>query len=120
VLIPAVRVFLATEPTDLRRGFDGLAAAVRDRLGSDPASGAVFVFLGRNPRLVKLLFWDRSGYVLVAKRLERGRFSLPREVPADVRQLEIETPELLLLLEGISLAGSSRRARWKPQTLTSF
>jgi transposase len=120
VLIPSVRVFLATERIDLRRGFDGLAAAVRDRLAGDPASGAVFVFLGRNPRLAKLLFWDRSGYVLIAKRLEKGCFSLPRPARSDVRQLEIEPAELLLLLEGIELAGSRRRERWKPQTLTSF
>jgi transposase len=115
-----VRVFLATEPLDLRRGFDGLAAAVRERLAGDPASGAVFVFLGRNPRLVKLLFWDRTGYVLVSKRLERGRFSLPRQIPEGQRQLALETAELLLLLEGITLAGATRRPRWKPQSLTSF
>lgn len=120
MLIPAVRVFLATERIDLRRGFDGLAAAVRDRLSGDPASGAVFVFLGRNPRLAKLLFWDRSGYVVIAKRLEKGCFSLPRSVEPGTLQIEVEPAELLLLLEGIDLAGSRRRARWKPQTLTSF
>jgi transposase len=115
-----VRVFLAIEPVDLRRGFDGLAAAVREQLGSDPMSGAMFVFRGRNPRLCKILFWDRSGFVLVAKRLEKGAFTLPDKVEAGVQKLEVEVADLLLLLEGIDLAGAKRRPRWQPQSLTSF
>jgi transposase len=118
--MPSMRVFLATQPVDLRRGIDGLAAAVREQLGGDPMSGAVFLFLGRHRRLCKLLFWDRSGYVLVTKRLEAGVFSLPKDVPPDANKLEVELADLLLLLEGIDLAGAKRRPRWQPETLTSF
>lgn len=121
MLMPSsVRVFVAAEPVDLRRGIDGLAAAVRAQLGGDPLSGAVFVFFGKNPRLCKLLFWDRSGFVLLAKRLERGVFRLPDRLAPGTSQLEVELPELLLLLEGIDLRGAKRRPRWAPQTLTSF
>jgi len=71
-------------------------------------------------RLCKLLFWDRSGFVLVTKRLESGLFSLPKDVPPGANQLEVELADLLLLLEGIDLAGAKRRPRWQPETLTSF
>lgn len=118
--MPSVRVFLSTQPVDLRRGIDGLAATVREQLGGDPMSGAVFLFLGRHRRLCKLLFWDRCAYVLVTKRLEAGVFSLPKAVEPGVTQLEVELADLLLLLEGIDLAGAKRRARWQPETLTSF
>jgi transposase len=72
-----VRVFLAAGATDMRKGFDGLAAMAQSVLGKDPFSGAVFAFRGKRGDLIKLLWWDGQGLVLHAKRLERGRFTWP-------------------------------------------
>ncbi len=72
-----VRVMMATRPVDFRKGIDGLATLVRDTMGADPFSGAVYVFRSKRADRVKLVFWDGSGVVLVAKRLEEGRFCWP-------------------------------------------
>jgi transposase len=72
------RIWLATGVTDMRRGFDGLASIVQEKLAADPFAGHVFVFRGRRGDLVKLLWWDGDGLCLFAKRLERGRFIWPK------------------------------------------
>jgi len=110
-LPPTVRIFLATAPADFRRGIDGLAALVRDRFGEDPFSGHLFVFRNRSGDRAKILFWDRSGFWLLLKRLERGTFRFPGGEGARV---EVEAAELALLLEGIDLAGAKRRPRFTP------
>lgn len=110
-LPPAVRVFVATEPVDLRKSFDALALVVEHVLKQDPLSGHLFVFVGRRRHLVRILFWDRSGFALFSKRLERGRYAIPA-APAGQPCLPIEAAELVLLLEGINLAGATRRPRW--------
>ena len=74
----AVRVMMATRPVDFRKGVDGLAALVRDTMGADPFSGTVYVFRAKRADRVKLIFWDGTGVVLVAKRLEEGAFRRPR------------------------------------------
>ena len=71
---PGTRIYLACGPTDMRKGFDGLAAQVQTVLSQDPYSGAVFCFRGRRGDLLKILVWDGQGLILVAKRLERGKF----------------------------------------------
>jgi len=111
MLPPAVRIFLAAGPADLRRSFDGLAAMTREVIREDPLSGHLFVFSNRRRDRVKVLFWDRSGFVLWYKRLEKGVFRLPS---AEAGSVEVEAAELMLLLEGIELAGSRRRERWVP------
>jgi transposase len=111
MLPPAVRVFLAVGPADLRRSFDGLAAMTREVIREDPLSGHLFVFSNRRRDRVKVLFWDRSGFVLWYKRLEKGVFRFPS---AGAGSVEVEAAELMLLLEGIDLAGSRRRERWVP------
>jgi len=113
-LPPSVRVFLAVEPVDMRRSFDGLAAAVRNRLGADPMSGHLFVFFNRKRYFTRILFWDRSGFCVISKRLEKGTFRLPETVPDGAVRMEVEAAELALLLEGIDLRGARRRPRWKP------
>jgi len=110
MLPPSVRVFLAAAPLDLRKSFDGLAAATRELLAQDPLSGHLFVFLNRRSDRVKILVWDRNGYWLMCKRLERGRF----RTPVRDGKVEIESAELTLMLEGIDLAGARRRPRWTP------
>jgi transposase len=108
----SVRIYVAAEPVDLRRGFDGLAAATRSLIGADPLSGHLFVFLNRRRNRIKLLVWDRTGYVVVYKRLERGTFAIPTEPACGSRHVEIDAGELGLMLEGLDLRGARRRPRW--------
>lgn len=107
-LPPTVRILLATAPTDMRLGFDGLAARVRHALGEDPRGGHMFVFLGKRADRVKILWWDRDGLALYAKRLERGTFRRP---PAAAARVSLTPAELAMLLEGIDPAGARRRPR---------
>lgn len=109
-LSPAVRIFVSCEPADMRRAFDGLATIVREVLGRDPLSGHLFVFRNRTGDRVKVLLWDRTGYVLWYKRLEEGVFHFPVDSNG---QVEIEAAELSLLLEGIDLAGARRAPRFR-------
>lgn len=111
----AVRIHVAVEPVDIRRSFDGLSAAVREVLREDPLSGHLFVFRNRRGDRLKILFWDRSGYCLFYKRLERGTFRLPVEAVAHATHIEMEAAELSLMLEGIDLRGARRRPRWDPR-----
>lgn len=111
-LPPGVRVFVATERIDGRKGIDGLAAVVRSQLAADPLSGSMYVFFTRRADRVRVLYWDRDGYVLVTKRLEKGSYRLPWA--SERGRVVIEAAELLLVLEGIDLRDSRRRARWAP------
>jgi len=108
-LPPAVRIFVATAPTNMHLSFDRLAALTHDVLQQDPLSGHLFVFHNRLGDRVKVLYWDRSGFCLWYKRLERGVFHFPR-VPAP--HLEVAAAELLLLLDGIELSRATRRPRF--------
>jgi transposase len=108
-LSPAVRIYLATGTTDLRRSIDGLSAVVRERFTLDPLSGHLFLFRNRRGDRLKILAWDRSGFWVLYKRLERGTFAWP---PADAAgPVEMRSPDLALLLAGIDLA-QTRRRRW--------
>ena len=108
-LSPAVRVYLATGGTDLRRSIDGLSAVVRDRFALDPLSGHLFLFRNRRGDRLKILAWDRSGFWVLYKRLEQGTFAWPAE--ATVAPVEMRSADLLLLLAGTDLA-QTRRRRW--------
>jgi transposase len=108
-LPPAVRIFVATQPTNMHLSFDRLAALVRDVIQQDPLSGHLFVFRNRGGDKLKILGWDRSGFCLWYKRLERGVFHFP---VAAAPQLEVDAAELLLLLDGIELTHARRRARF--------
>ena len=115
MLPPSVRIFVAVCAVDLRKSFDGLSSLVREVVREDPLTGHLFVFFGRRGDLVKVLWWDRGGFCIFAKRLERGRFAIPRAVVGAV-QVEMEATELMLLLEGIDLTGAKRRPRWTPHS----
>lgn len=99
-----VRVYAHTEPTDMRKGFDGLAALVQHGLHRDPLSGDVFLFVSRRRHHAKVLLWDGTGLCIFAKRLEQGRFAAPWERGAEGR-VEMTLSELTLLLEGSRLVG---------------
>ena len=95
-----VRVWLYTRPTDMRKSYDGLSALVKNVLHEDPTSGHLFVFINRKRTQMKVLYFDRSGYCVWSKRLERGRF---QNVPDGADKLALDWTRLKLLLEGIDL-----------------
>lgn len=111
-LPPGVRVFVATTRVDGRKGIDGLSALVRTQFAEDPLSGLMYVFFSRRSDRVRVLYFDRDGYVLITKRLERGKFRIPWSV--EQGRVVIEAAELLLVLEGIELREAGRRTRWSP------
>jgi len=106
-----VRIYLCTAPADMRKGFDSLAALVREGLGYDPLSGHLFLFVGRSRDRIKILYWDKDGYAIWYKRLEEGTFRLPapKKVGASV---ELRASELAMLLAGIDLTSIKRRKRF--------
>jgi transposase len=108
-LSAAVRVYLAKEPADMRKSFDGLAALASGALGLDPLSGHLFVFVNKRRDRIKILYWDRDGLAVWAKRLERGTYRVP---PAAATRVEMTTAELAALLAGIDLNTTRRRVRY--------
>ncbi len=111
----SVRIFLCTEPTDMRRGFDRLAATAHELTQQNPLSGHLFVFLNRRRNRVKVLYWDKSGYCLWYKRLEAGSFHLP-ELIDHKQSIELDAAGITLMLEGIDLAESRRYKRFSLPT----
>ena len=99
-LPPSVKIFVAAQPVDARKSFDGLAALVESEFGLEPLSGHLFLFLNRRGHVAQILFWDRNGFWLLLKRLEQDRFTWPSE--ETVPTLTIE--QLHWLLEGIDIA----------------
>ena len=112
MLPPSVRIFICAQPVDMRCGFDRLAELTRTLIQQQPLSGHLFVYCGRRRDRVKILWWDRSGYVVWYKRLEKSVF---RFTAAEGGVAEVEAAELALLLEGIDLAGARRRPRFTPR-----
>jgi len=109
------RVWLAAGLTDMRRGFDGLAALVQNALTQDPFSGQIFVFRGKRGDIIKLLWWDGQGMCLFAKRLEKGRFIWPQ---ADSGSVALTPAQLSMLLEGIDWRMPVRT--WQPRLPRRF
>lgn len=112
-LSSAVRIYLFAAPADMRKGFDGLAGLVRGA-GLDVFSGHLFVFVSARSDRCKVLTWERGGFVLWYKRLERGRFRRPA-VQAGVKQVALDADQLALLLAGIDARGIQRPNRWEPR-----
>lgn len=116
-LSAAVRVFLCTRPTDLRKGFDGLSGLVQEGFGQDPLSGHLFLFLNRRRDRIKILYFDREGLVIWYKRLEVGSFQNPKPPPgvaplAGSAGIELSVTDLALILGGIDLTTARRRKRY--------
>ena len=119
------RVFLATQPTDMRKGFDGLFALVETVIQEDPFSGHLFVFRNHRRDRLKVLWWDKDGLAIFYKRLEKGSYQFPTDAMGrtpktatiDQSRCEIRADELALLLEGIDLGSVKRRPRYeRPKT----
>jgi transposase len=105
-LPPTVRVFVAVEPLDMRGSFDAIAGAVR-RLGLDPVDGHLYLFLNKRRRLAKVLWFDGSGWCLLAKRLEAGSFQLP-PLAGDERQVQVDGTTFASILAGIDFTAARR------------
>jgi transposase len=112
-LLPSTQIFMASKPVDMRKGFDGLMAIIRHEWQTEIFSGHLFVFLGRNQSLVKILHWDRGGLVLYTKRLEQGKFIRPKVRP-DGHSIDLDALELTMLLDGISVSEVKRPKLWEP------
>lgn len=117
-----VRVFVCTQPADMRRSFDGLSGMAENLMKQDPLSGALFVFRNRNRDRLKIMYWDKDGLAIWYKRLEKGTFQLPTDVQDKSREqaqeerptgAEISTEELSMLLGGIDLTNVKRRKRYQ-------
>ncbi len=105
----SLKVFLAMEPCDLRKGFNGLYAMVTERLGEDPKGGALFVFCNHRHTRLKILCWDGTGLWLLTKRLEEGTFSWPKSVEPQCTKLCLAPQALALLTDGVDLRGAKMR-----------
>jgi transposase len=110
MLPTSTRIFVCAEPVDMRKSFDGLARCTRELLQHDPSSGALFLFAGKRGASIKALWWDKTGYCILYKRLLRGVFRMPAAV-GDAKTVLIDARELALILEGIELP--SRRRQMK-------
>jgi transposase len=106
------RIWLASEVMDMRCGFDRLAERVRAVIGEDPLSGHWFVFHSRRGNRLKILYWDRDGFVLWYKRLEEGKFKLPRPREG-ARTVELRASELAMILDGIDVSKLKRVPRYE-------
>lgn len=110
-LAPGIQVFMAVEPVDMRKSFDGLSAAVQAVFNRNVLDGHLFLFLNRRRDRIKILWWDRDGLAIWAKRLERGSYELPRH-EGDSRQLRLDATQLSLLLSGVQLDSVKHRRRY--------
>jgi transposase len=106
------RFFLYSEPTDMRKSFDGLCGLVQSKMGRNPVSGEVFLFLGTRKNAIKLLHWEKDGFVLYYKRLEKGTFAFPLTGP-EGNTYPLSWPHLVLLAEGITVLKHRQQARYQ-------
>ncbi len=105
-----VSIFLYTEPTDMRKGFDGLSGIVRSALAADPLDGSLFLFINRRRDRLKILHFDGTGYWLYYKLLEAGTFEV---IGTNDKCAQIDSTQLAMLLGGVSLVGAKRRKRYR-------
>ena len=110
-LPPGIQIYMAIEPVDLRKGFDGLSAAVEAVFDRSVLDGHLFLFLNRRRDRIKILWWDRDGLAVFYKRLERGSYEVPRHA-ADTKQLRLDATQLSLLLSGVELDSVKHRRRY--------
>jgi len=105
----ALKVFVALEPVDLRKSFNGLEGLVSERLGEDLRQGALFVFTNRRHSRLKILYWDGTGLWLLMKRLEQGTFSWPKVMDPQNVKLKLTPEAFVMLTDGIDLRGGRLR-----------
>lgn len=112
-----MNIWLYTQPTDMRKSFDGLAALAKNKIGENPLSGHLFVFINRRQTHIKVIYFDRSGYCLWAKRLEQGRFNYDKTA---AEKQALSWTQLKMIIEGIDLKNTLQRKRYHhPKALES-
>jgi len=111
-LAPQVPIYLAVEPTDMRKGFDGLSQIVDEHVEKNVLDGGLYVFVNRRRDRVKLLWWQEDGLCIWYKRLEQGTFQLPR-VNEDAKRVELSSTQLSLILGGVDLQSARQRKRYR-------
>lgn len=114
-----LRFYLYTQPTDMRKSFNGLFGIVQDALQSDPLSGDVYVFINKRRDRIKLLFWEEGGFWIFYKRLEKGTFQRPVS-DATSSSIHLSYDELMMLVQGIDLGSIRRRNRYQRASNSSF
>jgi transposase len=112
-LPPSVKIYVAAEPVDARKSYNGLSALVESHFGHNLLDGHLYAFINRRGHQVQILFWDRNGLCIVKKRLEAGTFRLVRRPDGEATHVEIDAAELALMFEGIELRGATRRKRYR-------
>jgi transposase len=105
----SLKVLLAVQPCDLRKGINGLHGLVTEKLGEDPRAGALFVFTNRHHSRLKILYWDGTGLWMLAKRLEKGTFSWPKNLEPEKTKLSLTPQALAMLTDGVDLRGGKLR-----------
>jgi len=105
----SLKVLVALEACDMRKGFNGLHALAAERLGEDPRQGALLVFSNRRHTRIKILYWDGTGLWVLSKRLEKGTFSWPKVVEAGTTKLCLRAEALAMLTDGVDLRGAKLR-----------
>ena len=105
----SLKVYVAVEPCDMRKGFNGLHAMASERLGEDPRQGALFVFTNRRHNRIKILYFDGTGLWVMTKRLEEGTFSWPKTIEPGMTKLSIRSEALAMLTDGVDLKGGKLR-----------
>jgi transposase len=110
-LVSQTRLYLYTEPTDMRKAFDGLSGLISSNLGRDPLDGAMYIFLNKRKNRMKCLVWDRDGFWLFYKRLETGTFQIPALSSGQIGT-DLSYEQWMLILQGIDLGSIRRRPRY--------
>ena len=105
----SLRVFLAVEPCDMRKGFDGLCGLVAERLGEDVRSGALFVFTNKRRSRLKVIYFDGTGLWLMVKRLEEGTFCWPKMDDVNAAKFALRAEAFAMLTDGIDMRGAKMR-----------
>ena len=112
IMLPsAVRIFLCTRPTDMRKSFDGLTGLVQECFGQDPLTGHLFLFVNRRRDRIKILYFDRDGLAIWYKRLEAGSFEMPTTAERD--GIELQAAQLAMILSGIDMSSARQRKRFR-------
>lgn len=109
------RYFIYRSACDMRKGYDGLSGLVRNECKKDPLSGDVFIFLSKQHSKIKLLHWQKDGFVIYSKRLEKGTFELPKD-----NSIEITAHQLQFILDGIYLSSIKKRKRYEHTNVSNF
>ena len=111
----SLKVLVALEACDMRKGFNGLHALAAERLGEDPRQGALFVFSNRRHTRIKILYWDGTGLWVLSKRLEKGTFSWPKTIEPGTTKLCLRAEALAMLTDGVDLRGAKLRPWYERQ-----